>query len=45
MTTQYPIAALEKAPNPDLAAAFVGYVVSPSGQAVLKKWGFTSAAS
>jgi molybdate transport system substrate-binding protein len=36
----YPIAALEKAPNPDLAAAFVAYVLSADGQAVMKKWGF-----
>lgn len=36
----YPIAALEKAPNPDLAAAFVVYVLSGDGQAVMKKWGF-----
>lgn len=39
----YPIAALEKAPNPDLAAAFVAYVLSADGQAVMKKWGFSPA--
>jgi molybdate transport system substrate-binding protein len=38
---QYPIAALAKAPNSDLAAAFVAYVLSADGQAVMKKWGFT----
>ena len=38
---QYPIAALDKAPNSDLAAAFVAYVLSADGQAVMKKWGFT----
>ncbi|HVN15774.1 MAG TPA: molybdate ABC transporter substrate-binding protein [Anaerolineales bacterium] len=38
---RYPIAALEKAPNPDLAKAFVAYVLSADGQAVLKKWGFS----
>ena len=40
---QYPITALEKAPNPDLAAAFVAYVLSGDGQAVMKKWGFSPA--
>ena len=39
----YPIAALLKAPNADLAAAFVAYVLSADGQAVLKKWGFSPA--
>ena len=37
---KYPIAALAKAPNSDLAAQFIAYVLSPEGQAVLKKWGF-----
>jgi molybdate transport system substrate-binding protein len=39
----YPITALEKAPNSDLAAAFVAYVLSADGQAVMKKWGFSPA--
>ena len=38
---KYPIAALIHAPQPQLAAAFVVYVLSPDGQAILKKWGFT----
>jgi molybdate transport system substrate-binding protein len=38
---KYPIAALNKAPQPDLAASFIAYVLSQEGQAVLKKWGFT----
>jgi molybdate transport system substrate-binding protein len=38
---QYPIAALARAPHPDLAQAFVDDVLSSAGQAVLKKWGFT----
>ncbi len=38
---KYPIAILDKAPYPDLAAEFVAYVLSPEGQAALKKWGFT----
>jgi molybdate transport system substrate-binding protein len=37
---EYPIASLAAAKNPDLAAAFVEYVLSPEGQAVLQKWGF-----
>ncbi|HUI90076.1 MAG TPA: molybdate ABC transporter substrate-binding protein [Anaerolineales bacterium] len=39
----YPIAALEKAPNSDLAAAFVAYVLSADGQAIMKNWGFSPA--
>jgi len=39
----YPIAALAKAPNPALAAAFVAYVQSADGQAIMKKWGFSPA--
>jgi molybdate transport system substrate-binding protein len=38
---EYPIAPLVAASNPDLAAAFVEYVLSPLGQAVLQKWGFS----
>jgi molybdate transport system substrate-binding protein len=38
---KYPIAALTKAPQPELAAAFVAYVLSADGQATMKKWGFT----
>jgi molybdate transport system substrate-binding protein len=40
---RYPITALAKAPNPDLAAAFVAYVLSADGQAIMKKWGFSPA--
>lgn len=36
----YPIAALEQSKNPELAQAFVAYVLSPEGQFILKKWGF-----
>jgi molybdate transport system substrate-binding protein len=39
-STSYPIAALKKAPNPDAAAAFVGYVLSSDGQQVLRAGGF-----
>lgn len=38
---KYPIAALEKAPQPELAAEFITYVLSSEGQATLKKYGFT----
>jgi len=39
-STEYPIAALTRAPNPSAAAAFVRYVLSPAGQAVLSADGF-----
>jgi molybdate transport system substrate-binding protein len=39
-TTEYPIATLTKAPNPDVAKAFTDYVLSAEGQAVLIKAGF-----
>jgi molybdate transport system substrate-binding protein len=40
--TSYPIAALSKAPNPDAAAAFVAYVLSAEGNAVLAASGFAA---
>jgi molybdate transport system substrate-binding protein len=40
---KYPIAALTNSPNAELAAAFIDYVLSPEGQAVLQKWGFAPA--
>jgi molybdate transport system substrate-binding protein len=36
----YPITVLEEAPNPDLATAFIAYVQSDAGQAVLEAAGF-----
>ncbi|PAW77326.1 MAG: molybdate ABC transporter substrate-binding protein [Verrucomicrobia bacterium Tous-C9LFEB] len=39
---QYPIAPLVKAPNKELAQAFVAYVLSAEGQQVLSKFGFLS---
>ena len=39
---RYPIGALSNAPQPDLASAFVTYVLSADGQAIMKKWGFSS---
>jgi molybdate transport system substrate-binding protein len=41
VVAQYPIAVLASAPEAELAAAFVDYVLSAEGQAVLQKWGFT----
>ena len=37
----YPIAVLTNSPNPDLAAGFISFVMSPEGQAIMEKWGFT----
>jgi molybdate transport system substrate-binding protein len=39
-STEYPIAALTKAPNTSGAQAFVAYVLSPAGQQVLTADGF-----
>jgi len=39
-TTNYPIAEIKGAPNPTAAAAFMSYVLGPSGQQVLKSFGF-----
>lgn len=38
----YPIATLVNAPNRDAAAAFVTYVLSDDGQAILNSYGFSS---
>ena len=38
----YPIAALVGAPNPDAASAFVDFVLSDAGQAILSEYGFGS---
>ena len=38
----YPIAALVNAPNPEAAAAFVDFVLSDEGQAILLGFGFSS---
>ena len=37
---KYPIAPLAESANNDLAKAFIEYVLSPDGQAILQKWGF-----
>jgi molybdate transport system substrate-binding protein len=36
----YPIAVVEGAPEPDLAAEFVGYVTGTEGQGTLARFGF-----
>ncbi len=41
VAAKYPIAVMAKAPQPGLAQAFLEQVLSPDGQTVLKKWGFT----
>lgn len=40
VVNRYPIAALEGAPNPEAAKAFVAFVLSPAGQKVLESYGF-----
>ena len=40
---KYPMAVLAKSSHAELSAAFVDYVLSADGQAMLKKWGFTPA--
>jgi molybdate transport system substrate-binding protein len=39
---EYPLATLNDAPNPALAAAFIEFVRSPRGQAILTDYGFQS---
>ena len=38
---RYPLAALRDSSSPELAKAFVEYVLSPQGQAVLSRYGFS----
>jgi len=40
VVNHYPIAALADAPNPDAAHAFVAFVLSDAGQAILAEFGF-----
>jgi molybdate transport system substrate-binding protein len=42
VVASYPIAALTAAPNPDAAAAFVEFILSAQGQAILPDFGFTA---
>jgi molybdate transport system substrate-binding protein len=40
VTADYPIAPLQSAAHPQLAAEFIRFVLSVEGQAILQKWGF-----
>jgi len=40
VVAQYPLAALTQSKNPELAQAFIAYVLSAQGQSILQKWGF-----
>ncbi len=40
VVAKYPIAPIKKSANADLAKAFIDYVLSADGQAILQKWGF-----
>ena len=42
VVADYPIAVLANAPNPDAAAAFIDFVLSDEGQAVLAEFGFVA---
>ncbi len=42
VVASYPIAALTNAPNPEAAAAFVAFVLSDEGQAILAEYGFAA---
>jgi molybdate transport system substrate-binding protein len=42
VVAEYPIAALTNAPNPVAAAAFVAFVLSDDGQAILASYGFST---
>lgn len=42
IVAEYPIAVMTKAPNPGGAAAFVNFVLSEDGQAILERHGFES---
>jgi molybdate transport system substrate-binding protein len=39
---KYPIAPLVESKNAELAQAFIAYILSDEGQAILQKWGFTA---
>jgi len=40
---EYPLAVLKDSANPRVAAAFVDYILSPNGQTLLARYGFTPA--
>jgi molybdate transport system substrate-binding protein len=41
VAAEYPIAVLKQSKNPNLAYAFLDYILSPDAQAILVKYGFT----
>ncbi|MFZ2488024.1 MAG: molybdate ABC transporter substrate-binding protein [Anaerolineae bacterium] len=41
VVASYPIGTVQNSTNPDSAAAFVAYLLSPAGQAMLAEFGFT----
>ena len=41
---EYPIAPLVESANVEIANQFIAFVLSPEGQSILKKWGFTPGA-
>ncbi len=43
VTAAYPVGTITDAPHPDLARAFVDFILSPDGQAILARWGFGAA--
>lgn len=43
ITAEYPIATLSSSQNPNTAALFITFVLSPEGQAICSKWGFLPA--
>jgi molybdate transport system substrate-binding protein len=40
---EYPFAVLKQSKNPNLGYAFLDYVLSPDGQAILTRYGFSAA--
>jgi molybdate transport system substrate-binding protein len=38
---RYPIAVLADSPDTVLATKFIAYIMSPDGQAIMSKWGFS----
>jgi molybdate transport system substrate-binding protein len=40
ITARYPLAILTESQHKNLAEAFIGYILSAEGQAVLTRWGF-----
>ena len=43
VTATYPVGTITDAPHPDLARAFVDFILSSDGQTILARWGFGTA--